>query len=44
MLSYVKINNFKTYKGEIVVGPLRSLTIVLGRNGSGKIIENRSGC
>jgi chromosome segregation ATPase len=39
MLSYIKINNFKTYVGEIVVGPLRSLTVVLGRNGSGKITE-----
>jgi chromosome segregation ATPase len=36
MLSYIKINNFKTYVGEIVVGPLRKLTVVLGRNGSGK--------
>jgi predicted ATPase len=39
MLSYIKINNFKTYVEEIVVGPLRSLTVVLGRNGSGKITE-----
>lgn len=37
MLSYIKINNFKTYVGEIVIGPLRTLTVVLGRNGAGKI-------
>jgi chromosome segregation ATPase len=39
MLSYVKINNFKTYVGEIVIGPLRKLTVVLGGNGSGKITD-----
>jgi hypothetical protein len=39
MLSYIKIKNFKTYRGDIVVGPLRKLTVVLGRNGSGKITD-----
>jgi chromosome segregation ATPase len=39
MLSYVKINNFKTYVGETVIGPLQTLTVVLGGNGSGKITD-----
>jgi len=44
MLSHVKINNFKTYRGEYVVGPLRQSTVVRGRNGSGKMNQYRSGC
>ncbi|CAF1247151.1 unnamed protein product [Didymodactylos carnosus] len=35
-LKYVEIENFKSYKGRIVIGPLRKFTAVIGPNGSGK--------
>ncbi|CAF3146907.1 unnamed protein product [Rotaria sp. Silwood2] len=35
-LKYVEIDNFKSYKGHIVIGPLRKFTAIIGPNGSGK--------
>jgi structural maintenance of chromosome 1 len=34
-LKYVEIDNFKSYKGHIVIGPLRKFTAIIGPNGSG---------
>ncbi|XP_069693029.1 structural maintenance of chromosomes protein 1A-like isoform X2 [Periplaneta americana] len=36
MLSYIKLYNFKTYKEEVVVGPLRKQIFVTGPTDSGK--------
>jgi structural maintenance of chromosome 1 len=34
-LKYVEIDNFKSYKGHIVIGPLQKFTAIIGPNGSG---------
>lgn len=34
-LKYVEIDNFKSYKGHIVIGPLKKFTAIIGPNGSG---------
>ncbi len=34
-LKYVEIDNFKSYKGHIVIGPLRKFAAIIGPNGSG---------
>ena len=39
-LKYVEIDNFKSYKGHIVIGPLRKFTAIIGPNGSGLYNEN----
>ena len=36
VLKSVEIDNFKSYKGHIVIGPLRKFTAIIGPNGSGK--------
>ena len=38
-LKYVEIDNFKSYKGHIVIGPLRKFTAIIGPNGSGLFSE-----
>ena len=38
-LKYVEIDNFKSYKGHIAIGPLRKFTAIIGPNGSG-LFEN----
>lgn len=35
-LKYIEVENFKSYKGRIVIGPLKPFTAVIGPNGSGK--------
>ncbi|UJR31961.1 hypothetical protein I4U23_019434 [Adineta vaga] len=35
-LKYVEIDNFKSYKGHIAIGPLQKFTAIIGPNGSGK--------
>ncbi|XP_076039544.1 structural maintenance of chromosomes 1 [Oratosquilla oratoria] len=36
MLKFIEVDNFKSYKGEYKIGPLKSFTAVIGPNGSGK--------
>ena len=40
-LKYVEIDNFKSYKGHIVIGPLRKFTAIIGPNGSGSFGQTR---
>jgi len=35
-LKYIELENFKSYKGHIRLGPLHPFTSVIGPNGSGK--------
>ncbi|KAL9893957.1 structural maintenance of chromosomes protein 1A [Glossina fuscipes] len=35
-LQYIEMDNFKSYQGRVVVGPLKQFTAVIGPNGSGK--------
>lgn len=35
-LKFIEVENFKSYKGKLVIGPLQSFTAVIGPNGSGK--------
>lgn len=35
-LQYIEMENFKSYRGHVVVGPLKQFTAVIGPNGSGK--------
>ncbi|XP_030369626.1 structural maintenance of chromosomes protein 1A [Scaptodrosophila lebanonensis] len=35
-LEFIEMENFKSYRGHIVVGPLKQFTAVIGPNGSGK--------
>lgn len=35
-LNYIEVENFKSYKGQIAIGPLKRFTAVIGPNGSGK--------
>ncbi|KAK2580141.1 hypothetical protein KPH14_012415 [Odynerus spinipes] len=35
-LKYIEVENFKSYKGKLIIGPLKSFTAVIGPNGSGK--------
>ena len=34
-LKYIELENFKSYKGTILVGPLKRFTAIIGPNGSG---------
>ena len=44
-LRLLEIENFKSYKGNVVIGPLRSFTAVIGPNGSGSCrYEPLTGC
>ncbi|XP_063237395.1 structural maintenance of chromosomes protein 1A isoform X2 [Bacillus rossius redtenbacheri] len=36
VLIYIEVENFKSYKGNLTIGPLKSFTAVIGPNGSGK--------
>lgn len=33
----IEVENFKSYKGSVSIGPLKSFTAVIGPNGSGKL-------
>ncbi|NP_001152812.1 structural maintenance of chromosomes 1A isoform X1 [Nasonia vitripennis] len=35
-LKHIEVDNFKSYKGRLTIGPLKSFTAVIGPNGSGK--------
>ncbi|KAG7212841.1 hypothetical protein KM043_002198 [Ampulex compressa] len=35
-LKHIEVENFKSYKGKLIIGPLKSFTAVVGPNGSGK--------
>lgn len=35
-LKYIEVENFKSYKGFVSIGPLKRFTAVIGPNGSGK--------
>ncbi|KAG7212842.1 hypothetical protein KM043_002199 [Ampulex compressa] len=35
-LNYIVISNFKSFRGEITLGPIRSFTAIMGPNGAGK--------
>nr|CAD7400645.1 unnamed protein product [Timema poppensis] len=37
VLTHIEVENFKSYKGCLTIGPLKSFTAVIGPNGSGKI-------
>lgn len=34
-LKSIEVENFKSYKGKLTIGPLKSFTAVVGPNGSG---------
>lgn len=35
-LKFIEMENFKSYRDKIVIGPLQKFTAVIGPNGSGK--------
>jgi hypothetical protein len=37
-LQRLEINNFKSYKGQHVIGPFRQFTAIIGPNGCGEFI------
>lgn len=41
-LDRIIVENFKSYRGQLTIGPLHTFTAVIGPNGSGKpiIIKN----
>ena len=36
-LKYIELDNFKSYKGNIQIGPFKPFTSIIGPNGSGNI-------
>lgn len=34
-LEFIEIDNFKSYAGKIIIGPLKQFSAVIGPNGSG---------
>lgn len=34
-LKSIEVENFKSYKGNLTIGPLKSFTAIIGPNGSG---------
>lgn len=39
VLHRIEVENFKSYKGEITIGPLKTFNAVIGPNGSGLYAE-----
>ena len=37
-LKYIELENFKSYKGSVRIGPFKSFTAIIGPNGSGESI------
>lgn len=35
-LKFIEVENFKSYKGYVSIGPMKRFTAVIGPNGSGK--------
>lgn len=40
-LKHIEVENFKSYKGKLIIGPLKSFTAVVGPNGSGRLCSIR---
>lgn len=38
-LKYIEVENFKSYRGHKIIGPLKDFNAVVGPNGSGMILE-----
>lgn len=38
-LQFIEMENFKSYRGHVVVGPLKQFTAVIGPNGSGNLFK-----
>uniref|UniRef100_A0A6M2DMN1 Structural maintenance of chromosomes protein n=1 Tax=Xenopsylla cheopis TaxID=163159 RepID=A0A6M2DMN1_XENCH len=36
LLSSIEVDNFKSYRGKLMIGPLKQFTAIIGPNGSGK--------
>ena len=36
-LKYIEIENFKSYKGLLTIGPFKNFTAIIGPNGSGAL-------
>lgn len=36
-LKHIEVENFKSYRGRRIIGPLKDFNAVIGPNGSGKI-------
>lgn len=36
-LKHIEVENFKSYRGKLIIGPLKSFTAVVGPNGSGRL-------
>lgn len=36
-LEFIEVDNFKSYRGNVVIGPLKKFSAVIGPNGSGKL-------
>ena len=39
-LKYIELENFKSYKGNIEIGPFKPFTSIIGPNGSGIAADN----
>lgn len=37
ILKHIEVDNFKSYKGKLIIGPLKPFTAVVGPNGSGRL-------
>lgn len=35
-LEFIEVENFKSYRGKVIIGPLKKFSAVIGPNGSGK--------
>lgn len=40
VLKHIEVDNFKSYKGKLIIGPLKPFTAVVGPNGSGRLSSN----
>ena len=40
ILHIMELENFKTYRGRVIIGPFKSFMAVMGPNGTGKIAQN----
>lgn len=38
VLHHIEVENFKSYRGHITIGPLKTFNAVIGPNGSGNIL------
>ena len=39
-LKFIEVENFKSYKGHMLIGPLKRFTAVIGPNGSGECFRS----